>query len=155
MDREFRNFARKQTIELVSAEEIITRRVRAGVCPLCARSYEDRCPCIGSYVYIDENELFRLRRDRRSTLPCGIVTGVVERAFKVLIFSAAAFDRIEGEIISKKKDPSREKDIKFEDIVDLDVAVLDGVDIDEAEKRMLSDYITALEQSGDLYSAGK
>ncbi len=137
MDRELREMMRRNNIEPVSAEELVARRSRAGLCVLCARETDNECPCFARYLYKDKDNSFRLRRDQRSTLPCGMVTGINSRdlTLRVLMFLGP-----DGKTI-KREDTV----IKFAGVVDWDTAVLGGIDVGEKEKRVLREYLSALD----------
>ncbi len=136
MDLSYQQFMRRAAAEYVSADEIISRRLRAGACVMCGSFGQDKCGCVGMYLYKDEDESFRLRRNKRSTLPHGIVTNVLpaKGALEVLILWPR----------------SDEVEVPLDQIIDLDTAVRNGVDISEKEKRVLSRYLTALEHASDL-----
>jgi len=141
MDTNFRKAMRSGDIEFTSAEELIGRRIRAGACPLCARHIESECGCIGAYIYNDINGKFRLNRNTKSTLPCGIVTSIVgqERSLNALMFS-------------KYRTASREEEVvEFKDIVDFDIVILNGVDVGEAEKQALNNLLVSFSEASDLW----
>ena len=135
MDVTYSEFARRMATDFVSTEEIIARRRRVGACFVCGTK-SNRCGCIGMYLYKDSNGAYRLKRDCRSTLPYAIITNIL----------------LEGEIEILKLNGGKTNEIKInvEDIVDIDIAIRGGADIDDDEKRILSAYITALEYASDL-----
>jgi hypothetical protein len=146
MDESYRDFARRNAVEYVSAEEIIRRRQRVGACIICGRTGQVECGCIGVYLYKDDTGRFRLKRDCRATLPCAIVTATLPHQ-----------GQIEAILLNMAPNNSKENypyndifKLSLEDIVDLDVAIRGGVNIDEEEKRNLSLYLTALEEASDL-----
>jgi hypothetical protein len=138
MDAEMRDMERRHLSDYTNADEIIHRRARSGVCVICAKVIAEQCGCIGTYIYKDDDGRFRLRRNKRSTLPYGVVTGVsgLSRSLTIL-----------------QLHPSQEAEIGFDKIIDLDVAILSGIDTTPEEKRKLGAYIDALEVSSDLFTA--
>ena len=156
MDRELTKMERRRVVGFVSAEEIIAKRTRAGVCALCAKSMDGACGCIGTYVYEDKDGEYRLRRNRRSTLPCGVVGGVLNFSLEVLFFMPRAPRNMNLERGEDPKGAPKGSSgtfiIPFDKIVDIDIAVLSGIDVGEAEKRRLGDYLDVLETTSDLYS---
>lgn len=149
MDQEIREMQRRRSSEFVSSEELISKRTRSGLCAICANTYSEYCPCIGTYFYAGENSRFYLRRNKRSTLPIGVVTGVTRQALIVLIFAAGGAWRREENTDFTTKD-NGEIEICFNKIADIEIAVLHGIDIDEDEKRRMSGYIDALEEASDF-----
>ena len=138
MDASYREFERRMNSEFTPTAEIIRRRRRAGCCIVCGGNNTGRCGCVGVYLYRDENDGYRLRRDRRSTLPCGIITNILlEGEVEVLRFGVY-------------KNRSSEIKVPIESIVDLELAIRGGVDVGDDEKRLLSSYLTALEHTSDL-----
>jgi len=138
MDSSFREFCRRAEVDFVPVEELITRRIRAGRCAICAMRIDRRCGCIGVYIYknpIDPKSSFRLQRNEKSTLPYGVVTSV------------DSFTRHVGVL---KFHPMEEEQIGFENIVDFEIAVMGGVDVGDREKRALGEYLDALESSGEI-----
>ena len=150
MDSNYREFARRHAAEFVPTEEIIRRRQRAGACVVCGERSLSRCSCIGVYLYKDQNDEFRLRRDQRSTLPFAIITSVLLEG-KI---EALKLNQIKGEATapgSRPKFPNnKEITVELGSIVDLDIAVRGEVDIEDGEKRVLTAYLTALEHASDL-----
>jgi len=137
MDASYREFARREATEFVPIEEIIRRRLRVGACIICATQGAKECPCIGVYVYQDKNKKFHLRRNKRSTLPYGIITNVLCNEAAVVIL------KLHGGVSSPGY-------LRVSDILDIEIAIRDGIDINEKERRALTRYISALEEASDL-----
>ena len=127
MDREYRDFERESSFDPF---EIVYRRTRAGLCAICASPNPSICTCIGSYLYNTTDGGFRFKRDKKSTLPFGVVIGVDE--FKMLVY----------EIASRE-----EREIEMAQIEDISLAVLQGVDIEDDERKNLGGYIAALDEA--------
>ena len=127
MDKTYRDFQREGSFD---PYEIIHRRSRAGLCAVCGNSNPTVCPCIGSYLYKTPDGRFKFKRESRSTLPFGVIVGVDE--LKMVYF----------EIASRE-----EREIEMAQIEDIGLAVLQGVDVEDDERKNLGGYIAALDEA--------
>lgn len=155
MDLSYKRFMRRVAAEYVSAAEIISRRKRAGACIMCGSLGQDKCDCVGMYLYKDENDSYRLRRNKRSTLPFAIVTNILplKGVLEVLELSPIKARAQRGGTNTARDAcylTTKEIEVSLDQIIDLDTAVRLGVDIEESEKRVLTHYLTALEHASDL-----
>jgi len=152
MDLNYKRFTRELRGggNFASTEEIMTRRRRAGACVICGTLGIDECGCIGMYLYKDKKGVVRLRRDKRSTLPYGIITNILcaEGAIEILVLHQIPARKHRNAEFDYPN--NNETKLLLEEIIDLDIAVRGGADIDEEERRILSDYLAALENASDL-----
>lgn len=131
MDNELRKAQRDFVSGNITSQMLIGIRHRFGLCAVCSKRIlnDKECTCIGLYIYEDKNNKFRLTRDKRSTLPHGIITGVKnkERVFSIMSL-------VGGKNL-----------IKFKDVVDMNYMLLRGIYATDGEKKFLGSLLDSLE----------